>query len=129
MPTRTTATHTTTALAAGASEQSTITLTVGFRLLRIQTSSAARVRLYGSAAHQAADLSRTPGTTPVANAGVLLDYVTTAGLGIATPADLSPVVDGASTEATPSASIPITVTATDAATITVTLTYVATEAP
>lgn len=126
-PTRTTATYTTAALGAGGTETGTITLAKGYRLLRIQTSAEARVRVYSNAAARTADASRVVGVDPTAGVGVILDYLTTSGNGVSTATDLSPVADGANTEAVPSTAIPLSVTATAAGAITVTLTYVVTE--
>lgn len=124
---RTTALYTTTALGAGAYELGSIAMAKGYRLLQIQTSAPARVRLYTTAAKQATDAARAVGVDPDPNAGVVLDYLTAAGYGTVTAADLSPVPTGASTEAAPVTAIPITVTAVGAGAITVSLTYVSME--
>jgi hypothetical protein len=79
------------------------------------------VRLYETAAARTADLARPVGTDPAADAGVTLDYVTTAA-GAVYP--LSPLVDGADLDASPDASIPMTVTNNDTTTGTVTVTLV-----
>lgn len=123
MPSRTTVGYTTASLSAGASEDGTVTIAKGYRLLKIQTSAAARVRVYTTTANRTADAARAVGTDPSAGAGVILDYVTSG----AVTHDLSPVVDGFSGESTPSSSIPITVTATGAGAVTATFTYVQTE--
>lgn len=49
----------------------------GARLLKLQTSSRARVRAYGDATHRTADLARAMGTDPQGDHGVLLDYAAT----------------------------------------------------
>jgi hypothetical protein len=90
-------------------------LAIGYRLYSIQTSRPARVRLYETAAQQAADLTRPVGTDPAATAGVVLEYITT-DTGVKT---LSPLVDGASLESSPSGNIPMTVTNRDSVTGTV----------
>lgn len=108
---RATASKTTASLAAGASEQGTITLAAGYRLLRITSSAPARVRLYTTAAKQAADLARPIGTDPAGDHGCVLEYVATSGL---LSADLSPTVDGFDGKAAPDGAIPITVTNTGA---------------
>lgn len=123
---RATATATTVSLVPGASDGvTTITLAKSYRLFSIQTSRPARVRLYDTAAHLAADASRAVGTDPASTAGVMLEYVTadTAAKG------LSPIVEGVNLEAAPSSSISMAVTNNDAATgtITVTLIWVAME--
>jgi len=127
LPVRTTANHTTASLANNAVEQSTITLAKGYRLMHIQTDVPARVRVYTTAAAQAADATRPVGTDPAAGTGVILDYVTTTSV---LAADLSPFADGASMESVPTTAIPVTVTNLSGAThtVTVTLTYIETEA-
>lgn len=125
-PARTTSTATTASLVAGASSTSVpITLGKTYKLLAIQTSAAARVRLYTTSAAQTSDLGRAIGTDPTSSAGVVLDYVTTG----TSAYSLSPLVDGTSLESTPTASIPMTVTNTgsSSAAITVTLTWIKTE--
>jgi hypothetical protein len=126
MQVRKTATHTTSSLANNASEQSTISMATGYRLLKISTSVAARVEIYTTAAAQTADASRAVGTDPGVGAGVILDYVTTSGL---LTAELSPMVDGFSLESSPSTSISLTTTnlSGSTGTVTVTLTYIRTE--
>lgn len=124
---RTTASYTTASLGAGATETGTIAMAKAFRILRIQTSAPARVRIYPNAAARTADAARAVGVDPAAGVPVTLDYVTTASIGTSAPADLSPLTDGANTEATPSASIPISITATGAGAITLTLTYLSQE--
>jgi hypothetical protein len=97
---------TTAELAPGTAEQATIEMAISYRLLAIQTSAPARVRVYATAAAQAADVDRDPGTAPGVDAGLLLEYVTTdANFHV-----LSMVVGGASLETEPSASIPATIT-------------------
>jgi hypothetical protein len=126
LPSRTTATATTSSLAAGATDSTTtITLAVGYRLLAVQTSRPARVRLYTTTSKRAADLSRPAGTDPTSDAGCMFEYVTP-DTAVHT---LSPLVDGASMESTPSTAIAMSVTNNDTATgsITVTLTWVRTE--
>jgi hypothetical protein len=123
---RTTATVTSASLGSTVMQQTTITIAKGFRLLHIQTDRAARVRLYATAAGQAADANRTVNNDPAVGVGLILDYVTTS---TARDEDLSPLVDGASMEVSPSATIPITITnlSGSTSTVTVTLTYIQTE--
>lgn len=119
-------THTTASLANNASEQSSVVLYEGYRVLRVETDIPARVRLYATAAQQAADAARAIGTDPAGNHGVVLEVVTEVGnLAYA----LSPIPHGFSMEAVPSANIPITVTNLSGATgtVAVTLTYQRTE--
>ncbi len=123
---RTTANATTSSLAAGASDSTTtITMAVGFRLLAIQTSRPARVRLYNTTAARTADLARAVATDPTSDAGVILDHVTTD----TAVHNLSPLVDGVNTETVPVTTIAMTVTNNDVSTgtVTVTLTYIRTE--
>ncbi len=90
-PTRTTAVITTASLANGATENGDVTLAAGYRLLRIETDRACRVRLYDTAGHRTTDADRPSGTdpTPATDHGVVLDYVATG----AVDALLSPAVD------------------------------------
>jgi hypothetical protein len=104
---RATATATTASLANGATDSAgTISLGTTYRLLSIQTSRPARVRLYTTVAARTADLSRAVGTDPASDAGVALEYVT-----VDTAAhSLSPMVIAASMEAAPVSAIPMSVT-------------------
>lgn len=122
---RATVVYTTAALAPTAAETGTVTMAAGYRLYSVQTSRPARVRVYETLAARTADLARPPGLDPAASAGVVLDYATTGTAAY----PLSPLVDGASLEAAPSASIPITITNNDISSgaVTVTLTYLRTE--
>jgi hypothetical protein len=122
-PTRATATFTTSGAVAGTNYAGMITLATGYRLLAVQTSAAARVRLYTDAVSQTADLSRATTTVEPDNSGLVLDYLTTS----TATQKIAPAFDGYSMETTPSASIPITVTPTGATTIAVTITYTALE--
>lgn len=125
VPARMTATHTTASLSIGVAEQSTITMTKSFRLQKITTDRACRVRLYDRAAKQVTDLSRTVGSRPPTDSGLLFDFVAVAG---ALSADLTPLVDGSSMEVTPVVTIPMTVTnLSSTSTVTVTLIYIPTE--
>lgn len=116
-----TAVYTTGVLGNGGSETGTVTLATAYRLVAVQTSAAARVRLYTTAAARAADTARVAGVDPGYNAGNVLDLLTTDG----TRYELTPEVEAHNREAAPTAAIPLTVTATAAGTITVTFTYVA----
>lgn len=118
---RATATATTASIASGASTTATtMPLAIGYRLISLQTSRPARVRLYNTAAAQTADLNRGIGIDPGPNAGVVLDYRTTG----STTVLLSPLVDGVDTETTPVSNIPMTVTNFDSVTGTVVVTMV-----
>lgn len=118
---RLTATAVTSSIANGASDSATnITLATSYRLLSIQTSQPARVRLYLTAAARTADISRAVGTDPIWSTGVVLEFVTAD----TASHPLDPLVSGASMETTPSTSIPMTVTNNGStAAVTVTLVY------
>jgi hypothetical protein len=104
---RATASATTASLAASATDSATtIPLDTTYRLLSIQTSRPARVRLYTTAAARTADAARNVGTDPVADAGVALEYVTAD----TAAHSLSPTVAAASMESTPVVNIPMAVT-------------------
>lgn len=119
---RQTTTYTTAVLAAGATEIGLITLAKSYRLLSIQTSIPARVRIYSSAAARTADAARATTADPT-TPGVMLDYLTVN----AVTQTLSPLVDGVNAEAVPSSAIPISITPTGTGAVTVFLTYVRTE--
>jgi len=68
---------TTAALASGASENLMITGYKGYVLYKIETSSAAWVRLYSSTAARTADASRLEGTDPLPGAGVIAEIIST----------------------------------------------------
>lgn len=123
---RTSASLTTSSLANGAQQQTTIGMSVGYRIYQITTDKPARVRLYGTPAKQAADASRPIGVDPIGDHGLLFEFVTTA---LVLQAYLSPLVDGASFESPPGPNIPITVTnlSGSSGTVQVTLVYAVTE--
>lgn len=83
--------YTTASLATNASATALLALPLGYRLYTISTDREARIRLYENATKRDADLSRDRLTTPPANSGLMLDYVTETG---ALTATLSPLVDG-----------------------------------
>ena len=81
------------AIASGAISTGVVTMAKGWRLLNIQTSVAARVRLYNSITSRdaAGESTRLVGTDPTGPHGVLLDFTTnTANLNW----PMSPTVDG-----------------------------------
>lgn len=121
---RQTATYTTTATTSGARETGVIALGHAYRLSRITTTAACRVRLYTTVANQTADAGRATTTDPPQGAGCILDYVTTSGF---MGGDLSPLVDGASMESTPSVDIPITVDLGATGPTVITFTFMQTE--
>lgn len=131
LPSRFDAVYTTGSLAAGARETGVITLGKSFRLLRIDTSRPARVRLYTTTAKRDADATRAQGTVPsyAIDHGLLFEAITYGGV-VGPPSipallgfDLFPEVFGASLAATPSANIAITVDNLDSATGTVAVTF------
>lgn len=121
---RTTITQTSPSLAANAVWQGSIGLPPGYRLYKVQTDRAARVRIYTTATAQAADVNRTVGTSPTGDHGLVLEYVTTSSV---LSADLSPLVDGYDPDE--DYVVPLTLTNLSGATstVTLTLTYVRTE--
>jgi len=116
---RTTSNVTTSSLATNATEDITITLKPGYRLLKVETDVPARIRVYDSTDSRTADASRTIGTDPQGDHGVILDFVTT-------DADLSlwlsPVVDGYTSDA--SDNVPLAITNLSSSTDTVTITFI-----
>lgn len=122
--TRTTVVYTTASLATDASETGTVTMAIGYRLLKIETSRAARVRVYTTAAARTADAARAIGTDPTGDHGLVAEVVTGATLSYM----LSPTVDGVSLESTPSTSISIAITNKGSTgTVAVTFTWIRTE--
>lgn len=121
---RTTATVTTASLSNNATEDNTLTLKPGYRLIKIETDVAARVRVYDSTTSRTADASRAIGVDPTGAHGVILDFVTTPSI---LTWWLNPAVDGYT--AANDDTVPVAVCnlsgATD--TVTVTLTWVRSE--
>jgi hypothetical protein len=111
-------------MTAGSVEKGHITLAKGFRILHIESTSPCRTRLYGTDAERDSDVARAISTPPGPGMGIILDYLTAP---ILLSGPLAPIPEGASQESTPSASIPISVTAVNGGVITVTLTWVRTE--
>lgn len=103
-----------------------MTLAKSYRIIRLATDRAARVRLYTTLAKRDADASRPIGTMPTGDHGLVIEFVTTAG---DLDWDTSPVVDGSDGKVAPDGVIPFTVTNLSGATSTVacTLTWIATE--
>ena len=121
---RTTATLTTASLADDATEDNTITLKQGYRILKIETDVAARVRVYSSTASRTADASRPIGTDPTGAHGVILDFVTTPSV---LEWWLNPAVDGYMTTSTDTVPVAVTNLSGSTDTVTVTLTWVRSE--
>ena len=96
----------------------------GYRLLKVETDVAARVRVYDSIDHRTADAARAIGTDPSGVHGVILDLVTTA----STLAWwLSPVVDGYTENAGDTVPLAITNLSGSTDTVTVIFTWVRSE--
>jgi hypothetical protein len=123
---RLTVNGTTGALANGASGNITISGYKSYALLKIQTSNAAWVRIYTSAAAQSADSSRTSGNDPVPGAGIIAEVINTG----ATTQPITPATIGFNDDGTVSGNIYVTVTNQSGASnaITVTLTVLQLEA-
>lgn len=92
--------HTAFALAANAGVSGSIALGRVATIYRIQTSRAARVRLYGTVAQRDADVNRAVGVNPTGDHGCFLDFVTTSAdldwttSPPVTVVDLKSVIDG-----------------------------------
>lgn len=121
-PSRTTVTIVTDSLAPGGVWEGFVTMSPAYRVYRLETDRAARVRLYVGSGFQTADVSRPAGTDPDDGSGVVLDYVTV-DPGLLEPW-LSPMVDGIAS----SSDIPVTVTNLGASgPVTVTFTFIPVE--
>lgn len=94
-----TVTHTTSSLADGATETTTLDLGLGFTILKFESSHALRFRAYQSAAHRSADASRDVGVLPSGDHGLVFEddgsaaesYATVAVGGLLGGATLCPV--------------------------------------
>lgn len=120
------AVFTSTTLDPQAEEQGTIILGTGFRLIDIEVSGPARVRLYATVSHQTADAPRILGSTPRKDHGLIFEFVSAADC---LTAVLSPAPHGYSMETLTDTDCPISVQNLDtiAATVVVTLTNIITE--
>lgn len=118
-------TVTTPPLTVNQNSEQTISLADSYRLLRVAVNANARVRLYTTAANQTSDLARLFGVNPPEGAGVVLDWMSN--FPTLTQADLTPVVDGSSMEATPTPDIPITITSLNGGAVTVAFIWMALE--
>jgi hypothetical protein len=103
---RTTVTGTTASIAANITANIQITGFKGYALYKIGVTNNAWVRVYTTQAARLADASRSSGTDPSANAGVIAEIITTGNQTIS----LSPAVMGYNDEATPNTSIAVAVT-------------------
>jgi hypothetical protein len=94
-------------LTTGQSFTGTLVMSPQYRVLQITTTAPMRVRLYTTLSKRDDDLSRTIGTPIPEGSGLMMEFVSSAGL---LSADLTPIVDGfSSTE-----NIPYSVVSTDA---------------
>lgn len=96
-----------------------ITCYKGYVLYKIQTSDAARVRIYTSEAARLADVLRPEGVNPAAGAGVVADIVSTGAETIL----ITPGAIGFSTETVPTAIMHFTITNKSGATAAITVTF------
>ena len=115
---------TTASLPSNNTENVSLTLKPGYRVLCIETDKAARVRAYDSTASRTADASRPVGTDPTGQHGVIFDVVTTAST---LTWWLNPVVDGYTTDAGDTVPLAVTNLSGSTGTVTVTLTWVRSE--
>ena len=106
LPSRSTATGTTSSLADAAQADLDITGFKSYTLLTITTDKAARVRLYVNAATRTADAARAEGTDPAADAGLIAEVITTG----AETVIISPGAYGFNLESSPTTNIPCRVT-------------------
>jgi hypothetical protein len=113
---------TTTSIANNAIANLNITAPKGYIVYKIQTSAAAWIRLYTTAAARTGDASRTETEDPVNTAGVIAEILTTGASTVA----FAPAVYGYNDESTPVSVIPVAVKnkSGSSAAITVTITAV-----
>ena len=121
---RDTTTVTTASLSSNNTENVSLTLKPGYRVLCIETDRAARVRAYGSSASRTADAARPVGVDPTGAHGVIFDVVTTAST---LTWWLNPAVDGYTTDGTDTVPVAITNLDVGSGTVTVDVTWVRSE--
>jgi hypothetical protein len=124
---RSTATVTTASVANAASTTASITGFKGYNLYKVYSSHAAWIRFYTNVAARTTDSSRTQGTDPTPDVGIVTEVITSAAGQTVT---LAPAVLGFNDENPVTTAIPIAVTnlSGSAVAITVTITLVQTEA-
>jgi hypothetical protein len=117
--------HSTAAIEPGVIEQGAVVAFPGWRVIQLETSCPARIRLYPTIAQRNADLNRGIGTKPQPNSGRLLEVVTYVG---ALVWAMNPTVDLASADKSDPTFF-VSVTNLDAAVahVVTTYTYVRTE--
>lgn len=127
LPSRQTATITTTSVASNATYTGLVRLEKGYKLYRIATNKSCRTRLYTTPEKRTADLNRSMATDPVGDHGLMLEFVSATGL---LSADLSPLVDGFDGKSPPDGNIPYALTNLEATstTLSVTFTFMKSEA-
>lgn len=123
---RSTATVTTSSVANAATTTASITGFKGYNLYKVYSSHAAWIRIYTNVAARTADSSRTQGTDPTPDVGIITEVITSSAGQTVT---LAPAVLGFNDESPVTTAVPVAVTnlSGSAATITVTLTLVQTE--
>lgn len=121
---RTTTSHTTASLPSNNTENVSLTLKPGYRVLCIETDKAARVRAYDSSASRTADAARPVGVDPTGVHGVIFDVVTTAST---LTWWLNPAVDGYTVDATDTVPVAVTNLSGSSGTVTVDVTWVRSE--
>lgn len=112
------------ALLANEVEQGVIELGRHYRILYLQTSAPARVRLYVTPNDRDSDFGRPLTYDPPPGLGIVMDFLTAPDL-LAAP--LSPIPEGAIFDEAQGNAVPINVTSVNGGSITVTLTYIALE--
>lgn len=124
--TRTIVSETTASLGTGAIGNMTMTGYKGYILYKVQTSHAARVRIYTDMTSRLADAARAEGVDPTVGSGVVADIVTSGAQTII----VSPSLYGFNNETTPANEIYVAITNKTGGTqaITITLTIVQAEA-
>ncbi len=117
---RATVTYTTGSLADQAGESSTVTMAKGYKILRVVTDRASRVRLYTTTAKRDADVSRSRLTDPAGDHGLIGEWVTTAGV---LSIDSAPEVVGSNLETVVTTAIAVRVDNLSGSTHTVATTF------
>jgi hypothetical protein len=118
LSTRIAASSTTGSLTANQSANLTITGYKSYALLKVQTNSAAWVRIYTNAAYRTADASRTQGTDPAPGSGVIAEVITIG----ATTQIITPGAIGWNDDSPASSSVYVAVTNLSGVTQTITVT-------
>ncbi|MCA9344564.1 collagen-like protein [Candidatus Saccharibacteria bacterium] len=102
---RTTAEYNVADLDNDAHDSGTITMAPAWRILKVESNVAARVRLYANTSYRDADVNRTIGDDPTGDHGLLMDFVTTSGQ---LSWVLSPLIDGYTTDSSDDVAITVT---------------------